>query len=254
MNLLNNYPTSNSRKHTPKRQKKAPYNPRQNSNKCTNSPPPSPPTNVKVTHKICHELHIGINISLYSLPGIWHYRPFTTLWSVCYSMLYERPGANVGTYKQTDRAVTSSHTQNTAQALILPMDTVKFNLLSLYLPSPSPIPNDQYISILRQENNNHSTELISSFLNPYFLFHQYGFLQNLYPESSKSFSYWISVNLVYETIYSWPALFHFFYLSFQKSLIRLIFSSLHSNHNHNISLSKKNNAWESMNIRLSLLM
>lgn len=71
MNLLNKYPTSNSCKHTPKRQKKAPYNPRQNSNKCTNSPPPSPPpTNVKVTHKICHELLIGINISLYSLPGI----------------------------------------------------------------------------------------------------------------------------------------------------------------------------------------
>lgn len=107
MNLLNYYPTSNSRKHyTPKRQKKALYNPRQNSNKCTNSPP-LPPTNVKVTHKICHELLIGINISLYSLPGIWHYRPFTTLWSVCYSMLYERPGANVGTYKQTARAVTS---------------------------------------------------------------------------------------------------------------------------------------------------
>lgn len=154
-------------------------------------------------------------------------------WCQCWHIQTNTQGSNI-----------LPHT-NTAQALILPMDTVKFNLLSLYLPSPSPIPNDQYISILRQENNNHSRELISSL---------YGFLQNLYPESSKSFSYWISVNLVYETIYSWPALYHFFYLSFQKSLIRLIFSSLHSNHNHNISLSKKNNAWESMNIRLSLLM
>lgn len=214
MNLLNYYPTSNSRKHTPKRQKKALYNPRQNSNKCTNSPPPSPPTNVKVTHKICHELLIGINISLYSLPGIWHYRPFTTLWSVCYSMLYERPGANVGTYKQTHRAVTSSHTPNTAQALILPMDTVKFNLLSLYLPSPSPIPNDQYISILRQENNNHSRELISSFLKPYYCtFHQYArfLLQNFVSWIFKILSlYWISPNLVYETIYSSTVSFSIF--------------------------------------------
>lgn len=207
MNLLNYYPTSNSRKHTPKRQKKALYNPRQNSNKCTNSPPPSPPTNVKVTHKICHELLIGINISLYSLPGIWHYRPFTTLWSVCYSMLYERPGANVGTYKQTDGAVTS-HTP-----ILDPPNGHHGNQSPLSSPPP-PIPNDQYISVLRQENNNHSRELISSFLKPYYCtFHQFArfLLQNFVSWIFKILSlYWISPNLVYETIYSSTVSFSIF--------------------------------------------
>lgn len=207
MNLLNYYPTSNSRKHTPKKQKKALYNPRQNSNKCTNSPPLPPPTNVKVTHKICHELLIGINISLYSLPGIWHYRPFTTLWSVCYSMLYERPGANVGTYKQTDRAVTS-HTP-----ILDPPNGHRGNQSPLSSPPP-PIPNDQYISILRQENNNHSRELISSFLKPYYCtFHQYArfLLQNFVSWIFKILSlYWISPNLVYDTIYSSTVSFSIF--------------------------------------------
>lgn len=134
----------------------------------------------------------------------------------------------------------------------------KFNLFSLHLPSPSPIPNDQYISVLRQENNNHSRELISSFLKPYNItvhFINMDFcckicILNL---QNPLFILNFSKPCVWNNIFQHSFIF---YLSFQKSLsiIRLIFSSLHTNHNHNISLSKKNNAWESMNIRLSLLM
>lgn len=69
---------------------------------------PLPPTNVKITHKICHELLIRINISLYSPWNLTLQAIHCALCMLQYVVC--RPGANVDTYKQTDRAVTSSYT------------------------------------------------------------------------------------------------------------------------------------------------
>lgn len=69
---------------------------------------PLPPTNVKITHKICHELLIRINISLYSPWNLTLQAIHCALCMLQYVVC--RPGANDDTYKQTDRAVTSSYT------------------------------------------------------------------------------------------------------------------------------------------------
>lgn len=121
-------------------------------------------------------------------------------------MLYERPGANVGTYKQTDRAVTS-HTP-----ILDPPNGHRGNQSPLSSPPP-PIPNDQYISILRQENNNHSRELISSFLKPYNITVHFISMPDfcckiLYPESSKSSLYIEFLQTLCMKQYI-PAQFHF---------------------------------------------
>lgn len=172
--------------------------------------PPFPPTNVKVTHKICHELLIGINISLYSLPGIWHYRPFTTLWSVCYSMLYERPGANVDTYKQTDRAVTS-HTP-----ILDPPNGHRGNLTSSLFISPPPL-QSQTINISPFFAKKIITIQENSYLHFWNLIILL-YISSIWISAAKFVSwifkilslYWISPNLVYETIYSSTVSFSIF--------------------------------------------